>query len=103
MKKVIEGKVYNTETATKIANDSYGRGNDFSAWTETLCKTKKGIYFLYGKGGPMSHYSVQLGNNNICGGSRLIPMSKEEAYTWMEEHGIDADIILGEFPDLEEA
>lgn len=86
MKKVINGKVYNTETAIELA--SYWNGlsySDFGCMTEGLYKTKKGRFFLHGKGGPMSKYAEHHGN--CCTeGEDIIPLTLEEAKAWVEKN-----------------
>jgi len=87
MRKVIEKKVYDTDTALMIAEDWNGLGdNDFRSLNEELYKTKKGNYFLYGSGGPLTKYGKSSGNQTF-GSSEIIPMSKKEAYQWLEQHG----------------
>ena len=57
MKTIINGRMYDTETAEKIAgwdNGIYGR--DFRSCEETLYKKKTGEYFIYGSGGADSKY-----------------------------------------------
>lgn len=104
MKKVINAKVYNTETAIKI--DDYSNGYysfDFNYYSETLFKTKKGNYFLYGSGNALSKYSCSVGNNGRGGSSDIIALTESEAMEWMEEYG-DPDIMEIEFKDsLQEA
>jgi len=91
MKKTINGLTYNTETAALIGSDSYnGSCTDFQSWEENLYVTSKGNYFLQGSGGPMSKYSTPIGNNGRGGGSDIIPLSKEDALAWAEEHDQDA-------------
>jgi hypothetical protein len=92
MKATINQLIYNTETADKVASDSYGYSSDFNHWSETLYKTKKGNYFLHGEGGAMSRYSESCGNNSRCGGSEIIPMSEVEALEWCELHECQAAI-----------
>ncbi|MFL0250638.1 hypothetical protein ACJDT4_09420 [Clostridium neuense] len=84
MKKVIEKKVYNTETATLIAEYWNGLGeDDFMYCEEYLYRTRKGSYFLRGSGGPLTKYS-ESNENQTWGISTIIPISKEEAYEWLE-------------------
>jgi hypothetical protein len=101
MKKVIDGKIYNTETATKVeyySNFSTG----FDNYDETLYLTKKGVWFLYGSGGPASPYAVQ-GHGYSSGGSDIIVYSDNEAFAWLEKHN-KIDVIEQYFPDkIEEA
>ena len=98
MKKIIDGKRYDTETATKIHEWDNGiYGNDFKSCEEALYKTKNGAYFLYGSGGPASKYAEPCGNNSMGGGSDIIPMEPEEAFTWLCTHGGE-DAAETEFP-----
>jgi len=97
MKKVINRKVYDTETASFVAEASYSYPGDFQYWEESLYRTTDGMYFLAGEGGPMSHYAKSIGNNTTTGGSNIRPMSTSEAIDWCEENDIDADTIIDEF------
>lgn len=90
MKKVINGRLYNTDTATEIGYDSKYAISDFNHWEETLYKKKTGEYFLLGEGGPMSKYSRTVGMNEWSGGSKIIPLTDEEARQWAEDH-MEAD------------
>jgi hypothetical protein len=101
MKKVINGRAYNTETSKKIGEWDNGlRGNDFGICSEDLFMNSKGTYFLVGEGGPMSKYATHSGNNSGWG-NELIPMTKDEAKTWLEEN--DQDGYLKHFEEPEEA
>lgn len=86
MKKIINGKMYDTDTARSIGSDGYGYGNDFHAWSETLYQKRTGEYFLHGEGGPMSRYARTIGQNEWSGGEQIIPMNYENARKWAEEH-----------------
>jgi hypothetical protein len=86
MKKVIEKKVYNTETASLVAEYWNGLGNnDFRHLSEDLYITKKGQWFLHGRGGAMTKYSESNGNST-WGSSDIILLSSSEAYNWLESH-----------------
>lgn len=89
MKKLIDGKMYNTETAEEIVTweNSYFT-SDFHYCQETLYKTKKGAHFLHGKGGPLSPYSQPVGDTGRGGGSDIIALSKEDAFNWLEGHDL---------------
>ena len=56
MKKTINRKVYNTETATLIKTNNYGEFGDPAGYQETLYKTPKGDFFVYAIGGAESKY-----------------------------------------------
>jgi len=100
MKKIVNGKRYDTETATRIEN-WWNRlsDSDFNHCEETLYKTKNGNYFIHGCGGPMTNYSVSVGNSGYGGSTQIRPLTKKEAYEWCEEHNL-TDIIEEEFVDM---
>lgn len=93
MKKTINGKTYNTETAELLAEYWNGLSStDFGYCSEDLYRTKKGSYFLHGCGGPMSKYAESMGNSSWSGGSNIVPLSETEALTWCEEHDCEEAI-----------
>ena len=91
MKKVIKGKVYDTEKAKKLAEINYGENTmDLAYWCEILYQKKTGEFFLYGEGGPMTKYAVYYSSNSWSGGSLIMPMSWEDARQWAEKN-LDGD------------
>ena len=91
MKKIISGKVYDTEKAKELGSYSNGGGwRDFQHFEETLYQKKTGEFFLFGQGGPMTRYAEPEGQNSWSGGSRIMPMTYSEAQEWAEKH-LDAD------------
>ncbi len=101
MKKIINGKKYDTETAEVIGYWSNHLGsNDFNSLSETLYKKKTGEFFLYGEGGANTRYSKSNGNSS-WGSSTIIPFAEREAMDWLEEHG-DADRYEEVFGEVEE-
>ena len=101
MRKVINGRVYNTETAEMIAKNGSFNGN-FYDYSEELYKTKKGNWFLYGKGGAMSKYAVHEGNGWTSGGSSLLALSEDEAKKTLEDWN-EVEVIETHFGEMEEA
>ena len=102
MRKVINGRTYNTETSKLIGSWDNGiYGNDFRSCDESLYKNTKGAYFLAGEGGPLSKYAVTYGNET-SGSKELVPMTTEEAQEWAEER-LDAEECEAEFGVQEEA
>jgi len=87
MQKIINGKKYNTETAEQVGfyRNRYGR-NDFNWLEETLYKKRTGEFFLFGEGGPASHYCTWIDNNNRTSGEKIVPLTFEEARKWAEKH-----------------
>jgi len=102
MKKIIEGRVYNTETAKLLGEFSYSNRRDFNYFSEELYRTKSGAYFLYGEGGPASRYSKQVEQNSWTGGEEIRAMSPQGARAWAEEH-LDADEYAEIFGEPDEA
>lgn len=86
MKKVINGAVCDTETATKLGEASHLTPHDFTYWREVLYRTKSGRYFLYGEGGPASRYAEAIAQNEWQGGEKILRLSREAAEDWAEEH-----------------
>lgn len=96
MRKVIKGKLYDTDTARPIVTWSVGYSSDFSHISETLYRKKTGEYFLHGEGGPMSAYRESCGQSQWMGGEAIRPLTYGEAKAWTEEHA-DADVYEREF------
>lgn len=93
MKKIIDGKIYDTDTAARLAfwcNDL--PDNDFNSLDETLFRTKKGQHFLYGNGGALTWCSQRSGNGSY-GGKVIKLLSPSEALEWCENRDIRADLV----------
>lgn len=102
MKKIINGKMYNTETAKEVGVYWNGlSGRDFRSFTEHLYKKKTGEFFLYGCGGPMTKYAVSCGGNGYTGGDGFTPLTEHEARLWCEEY-LDVDEYVEVFGEPEE-
>ncbi len=103
MKRIIDKKFYNTDTAELLHKwDNRIYGNDFRRCSEILYRTKKGVYFIAGYGGPMSKYAQSYGTTTT-GGEDLIVLNESEVIEWLENHD-GAEIIEKYFKDkIEEA
>lgn len=89
MRKIINGKAYDTETAKFLASRDNGVSpTDFSYTEETLYIKKTGEYFLYGESNANGKYS-RLEYGMYCGGENIIPLTKEEAMEWVERRAND--------------
>lgn len=102
MKKIIDGKKYDTETAREVG--SWDNGcfvTDMQYFSETLYRKRTGEYFLYGEGGAMSRYAEPCEGNSWTSGEHIFPLSYEEATHWAEEH-MDADDYESEFGEVSE-
>ena len=100
MKKVINGKRYDTETAALVAADSYSHPGDLGYWAEEIYRTKRGNWFLVGEGGAMTQYSRSVGQNETGGGSAVIPFTKKDALAWLEDHTEDSEAYEEYFTDV---
>jgi len=96
MKRVIDGKIYDTDTAERIGNHVHSNAGDFRYEDTDLYKTKKGAWFLCGEGGPLSRWSRSVGNGQT-GGSGIEALTTTEALAWCEAAGINADTIAKYF------
>lgn len=102
MKKIVNGKLYNTETAQFICNyETPGDIGDFYYFEESLYKKKTGEFFLSGHGGPASKYGTYNSYDTIAGGDRITPLSLKEAERWLEKHG-DVETYIELFGEPEE-
>lgn len=91
MKKIINGKVYNTSTAKRLGEyEPNPYCSDFYYFCETLYQKKTGEFFLHGEGNAASKYSRSCGQNEWCGSEKIIPMTYKEAQKWAEDH-LDGD------------
>lgn len=101
MKKVIKGKVYDTETAQRLAEYAPNPyRSDFHYFCETLYRKKTGTFFLHGEGNAASKYAISCGQHEWCGGEKIIPLTYAEAQAWAEEH-LDGDEYIEIFGDPE--
>ena len=91
MKKIINNKLYDTETAKELGSwENMADVRNFNYFTETLYRKRTGEFFLHGDGGPATKYAVSIGQNQWSGGQKIIPLTVEAARSWAEQH-LDAD------------
>lgn len=74
MKQIVNGLLYNTETATLVASDRYWDGSNYDrrGRNQYLYKTVKGNYFLY-------ITTMWAGERNS-----IVPVTKDEAMGYYE-------------------
>lgn len=102
MKKTINGKRYDTETAELVAEYSYSNSNDFHYLSEELYRTKKGNWFIAGEGGAASKYAKSSGNSSF-GSSDIEAISKDEALEWLQKYDENDAIDKYFAEEIEEA
>ena len=84
MRAIIDGKRYDTDTATCVAGYWNGLGkSDFRCLEEDLYRTPKGAWFLAGKGGALTAYAKPWGDGTT-GGEAIRPLADDEARRWLE-------------------
>lgn len=93
MKKIINGRLYDTETAKSIGYNSFGCPGDFSYCREELFRKRTCEFFLYCYGGPSSRYAERTGTNSWSIGWEIIPLSYDDALAWAEKNLDAGDYI----------
>lgn len=100
MRRIIDGRSYDTGTATRVGEyDSGGDGFD-DVWEE-LCRKRNGEYFLHGIGGARTRYAKRDGLDGWAGGEGIVPLSYDEARDWARQC-LDADAYEAEFGAVSE-
>ena len=79
MKAIINGKVYNTDTAIKLFENGTGYTANFSDWYEEYYVTKKGNFFMRYWGGAMTMYAESYNNGRTKSeGSGIKVLTKQQ-------------------------
>lgn len=100
MKRIINGKRYDTDTAKFIKTYSSGLSiSDFRYYDESLYLKKTGEFFLYATGNGASEYAGKYGD--LRGpGEKIVPLTLDEARAWVEK--IEDPDLYEELFDVEE-
>lgn len=101
MKKIINGKLYNTDTAKRLGEWVNDITDNLNWVSETLYQKQRGEFFLHGEGGPRSKYAESIGQGNWSSGEKIIPLSYDAAQEWAEEY-LDANAYQAAFGPVEE-
>lgn len=98
MKKIIKGKVYDSNTAAFIARKSNGlEKNDLRWLEESLYRKRTGEYFLHGKGGGLT-YCAAPAVGGYTNDEKIVPLSYEGAQKWAKNN-MNADDYLKVFEE----
>lgn len=102
MKRVVDGKLYDTERAEKLHEyENMDDQGNFYYYEEALYRTAKGNYFIAGSGAAMSKYAESLGGGSWGGGGGIRPLTKPGAADWLDEHdGVEVLVADPDFADL---
>lgn len=93
MEKIIDGRMYNTFTATPISTWCNGQYGNTTYVEETLYKKRNGEFFLYGLSGAGGKYAERIDENNYSGGSKIITFTESKAKEWLETFGTTEEYI----------
>ena len=101
MKKIINGKLYNTDTARQVGSWDSNITDRLYWVSETLYQKQRGEFFLHGEGGPGSKYAEPSGQGSWSSGEKIIPLSYDAAQAWAEGY-LDANAYQATFGPVEE-
>ncbi len=101
MKKVIDGRVYDTDKAQLLGEVQHGDYGNFESWGQALYKSKSGLYFMNCWGGPLSQYGYSCPGGNISGDDFIHPVNIEQAKNWSEKN-MTGDEYIEAFGDPED-
>ncbi len=101
MKKIIDGKLYNTETARALGSWSGDDRGSFQWFEETLHQKKTGEFFLYGCGHADSPYAKSCSDGTMGPGEAIRPLSYNAARKWAERR-LSADEYEAIFGEIAE-
>ena len=102
---IIDGKKYDTETATFIGEIGegvhHGDRGDFRWWLADLYVTERGNFFMDGRGNAMSPFREAASPSSWTNGSGIKALDPQKALSYCEKY-LGADIYEQYF-DIEEA
>ena len=102
MKKIINGKLYNTETAKEVGTYKGDWFEDDCYFSEHSLYVKKNAeWFLLGKGESLYYYNEDSHYGELEDGYILYPISIERAKVWVEKY-MDVDTYVKFFGEVEE-
>lgn len=104
MRKIIDGKAYDTETAREVC--IWIRGYTcpgrviYDTFEETLYQMCTGEFFIYCEGGPLFCYTD--GRVRLPHDLGITPLTEAEAREWVEGVAMEAERYKAIFGDAEE-
>jgi len=102
MKKVIHGRIFDTDKAELICKIEEGQAGSFNYFEADLYQTPKSHrFFLSGEGGPMTIFAKRCSDGLTSGSEGIIALTEEQALEFAERHA-NVD-ILQKFFKLKEA
>lgn len=101
MRKVIKGKLYDTDTARECGSCGHHAVSDFKWYREALYQKKTGEFFLFGEGHAASPYARSCSDGTRGPGEKIIPLAYEAARQWAEDN-LDAEAYEAIFGEVVE-
>jgi hypothetical protein len=98
MKRIVNGKRYDTDAATLVATDKGSDRGSFDYYEEELYRTRSGAWFVHGYGHARSRWATSAGQYSWAPGEGIEPMTPDDARTWLEGHG-KTDALEQHFAD----
>lgn len=93
MKKIIDGKLYDTDKATLVVEwDNGYLSNDFNYEEESLYQTKNGNWFVHCSGGPNTSCAERCGSD-WCGGEDIAVLNENEVKKWLEDKNCTSKLL----------
>jgi len=86
MKKIIDGKIYDTENAEEIASFSFSRHGACDYLKEILYVADDRKIFIYGEGGAISKYTTVDDNGEFHGSSTIHAFCIGEMIEWFDAY-----------------
>lgn len=87
MRKIKEGRQYDTEAAMYVASCTHGIEGDPDWYTEKLYRKKTGEFFIAGEGGEKTRYAHRL-YGTVGPGFDIIPLDHEDVRAWSADHEV---------------
>ena len=84
MREIIDGNIYDTETAENLCQHEEGKIGNWWWILETLYVTPEGNYFMHATGGCGTQYAVQEGNRMVGNRYTIYPVSEYNARVTLE-------------------
>jgi len=89
MRRVVKGKVVDTERMQKLAEVRFGNLTDYNyVWESLFYDPDSKSFYLYGRGGTASRYAEPVGIDQWSEGEKLLRLTKGLALQWLEENQI---------------
>lgn len=92
MRQIIEGKMYDTDTAHLVGREWNGK-TGLQAYEEDLYEKENGEFFLHRYGGALTSMGHPYGDNTYTGDEDIVPYTEDEAQKWAEKYADIDDYI----------